>query len=475
MGGSPNTYPFLLVDDEQQVLFSTSVLLNSAFCNGCITLDDSSKVLPLLSREAVAAVVLDLSMPGMGGQEVLRQITYKHPHIPVIVMTASNTVEIAVQCMHAGAFDYLVKPVNVERLVKSVTRALEVSSLRGEVNSLKHHLLTGKLQQESAFAPIITRSSKMRALFQYLESIGKSQQPLLLSGETGVGKELFARAAHELSGCSGPFVALNVAGLDDLMFSDTLFGHRKGAFTGADQAREGFVSRAASGTLFLDEIGDLNPSNQIKLLRLLQEREYYPLGSDVAVQNKARFVVATNRDLQQMVSDGLFRNDLYYRLTVHHCHIYPLRERLEDIPLLLEHFIAMAAQTLKKAQPSFSNELLVFLSAHSFPGNVRELQAMVHEAVAQNDTQVLTSAFFRKRLGGSGIRTTGAISSLSSASKPESITLEFSTFPPLKEVEERLVSQALAIAKGNQSMAASLLGLTRQAFNNRIMRKKNKS
>ncbi len=194
--------------------------------------------------------------------------------------------------------------------------------------------MTDNLEHPEAFDNIITGNKAMRSMFQYVEVIASTRQPIMITGETGVGKELIARAIHQLSGCDGNYVAINVAGLDDNMFSDSLFGHRKGAFTGADQPREGLIEKASKGTLFLDEIGDLNEASQIKLLRLLQEQEYYPVGSDLLKKSDARIVLATNRDLQKMIKDGTFRNDLYYRLFAHRVHVPPLRDRSDDIPVL---------------------------------------------------------------------------------------------------------------------------------------------
>jgi len=457
--------PILMADDEQEILFSAATILNNAVPNPVLTVNESDKVLPLLEKQEVAVIILDLSMPGISGQELLQRITYEYPQAPVVIMTASNTIEQAVSCMKQGAFDYLVKPVDKSQLVTSVTRALEVHRLRNEVSSLKRHLLSGELQHAAAFAPIITRSRKMEALFHYLDSVAGSNQPVLLTGETGVGKELFARAIHDASGREGKFVPLNIAGLDDQMFSDTLFGHRKGAFTGALEVREGLVAKAAGGTLFLDEIGDLNSVSQVKLLRLLQENEYYPLGADVAKRSSARVIVATNRDLHGMISVGEFRNDLYYRLCRHSCHIPPLRERREDIPLLFEHLLAEAAAALHKKKPAYQDELLKCLADYSFPGNVRELQAMVHDAVAMHKAHFLMLEPLRDKLGQS-------LPSQPAPVAPEEMQVIFARFPTLKAAEKHLIGQAMAITDGNQGTAASLLGITRQALNNRLVRER---
>ena len=289
--------PILLVDDEPQLLRSASVLLRSSGVKHVVTLDDSRAVMPLLEEQEIGVVVLDLAMPHVTGQELLGEIASGYPDVPVILMTATNDLDTAVQCMQGGAIDYLVKPVEKNRFVSSVTRALEIRNLREEVLSLKEHLLTEKLHQRDAFVPIVTQSKAMHAIFRYVEAIAPSRQPVLVTGETGTGKELLARSVHTVSHGQGELVAVNVAGLDDTMFSDTLFGHTKGAFTGADQARSGLITQAADGTLFLDEIGDLAIPSQVKLLRLLQEGTYYPLGADNPRQSSARVIVATNVDI----------------------------------------------------------------------------------------------------------------------------------------------------------------------------------
>jgi len=463
-------FPILLVDDEPSILFTSKLILADAIPNEVLTLEESAKVMPLLAERELAAVVLDLQMPGTSGHELLQRIVFEYPQLPVLIMTASSAVEVAVECMRAGAFDYLVKPVNSERLITSVRRALEIGRLRDEVTALKEQMLHGRLKHEQVFKSIITRNKKMLGLFHYLECIAGSSQPVLICGETGVGKELFARAIHDLSGLSGPFVPVNLAGLDDQMFSDTLFGHWKGAFTGADSARDGLLARAAGGTVFFDEIGDLSLACQVKLLRLLQENEYYPLGSDVARHSDCRVVFATNCDLEQKTAGGEFRKDLFYRLRAHSCEIPPLRERMEDVPLLFDHFLELTAAGLNKKKPAYTDDLLACLAAYSFPGNVRELQAMVYDAVALHDHHLLSLATFREKMRGRPGQSTASDQELSRDSQ-----VIFPSFPTLKQAEERLISHALSIAKGKQATAAALLGMTQQALNNRLIRKKRKA
>ncbi len=464
----PTSPTVVLVDDEHEILFSYEVMLHGAGITTISTCSDSRKLLPLLAEQEAGVVVLDLQMPYFSGTDLLKEITANYPQLPVIIVTAANQLDTAVDCMKAGAFDYQVKPVEINRLVATVKKALELHTLRREISSLKESLLTGRLRNKAAFAAIQTRSTRMEALFSYLEAAAVAGQPILITGETGVGKELIARAAHSLSGAGGEFVAINSAGLDDLMFADTLFGHRKGAYTGAAEAREGMIARAAGGTLFLDEIGDLSPASQVKLLRLLQEGEYFPIGADRGVQSRARFVVATNQNLEQLMADGLFRKDLYYRLCAHRVEIPPLRERLEDIPLLLETFLEEACLTLQKAKPTYRPEILTHLKAYHFPGNIRELKGMIFDAMTRHQGGNLTSANFDKL---SVTKDSAPIPPTHLAPKAETAFAVTGCFPTLKEMEQYLIATALQRTEGNQGAAATMLGLTRQALNKRLCRK----
>jgi DNA-binding NtrC family response regulator len=412
--------------------------------------------------------VLDLTMPHLSGREVLEEIRKVRPQIPVIVMTGRNDVDTAVACMKSGAFDYLVKPVEGARLVSSVKRALELNALQYEVYSLRRELLSPDVAHPDAFSPIVTNSPEMRAIFKYVEAIAPSGQPVLITGETGVGKELFARAVHTLSGNKGPFVAVNVAGLDDTVFSDTLFGHRRGAFTGADQAREGLVAHSSGGTLFLDEIGDMRESSQVKLLRLIEEKEYHPLGSDTPMRTDARVVCSTFHDLKHLVSTGRFRRDLYYRLSTHTVHIPPLRERTADIVLLADHFLEETAKSLGKKKPTVPPELYTLLSTYHFPGNVRELKATMFDAVARHKSGVLSLGSFKRTMGEP---VPAEVDTPSNAGEEAAPFLFSGRFPTLAESEEYLVSEALRRANNNQGIAATLLGITRQALNKRIARR----
>ncbi|MBF0340472.1 MAG: sigma-54-dependent Fis family transcriptional regulator [Magnetococcales bacterium] len=466
-----NSLPIVLVDDEETVLFSSKILLKTADVSPVVTMTDGRHLMHFLDENGAAVVVLDLVMPHIPGSELLPRIKERFPDIPVIVMTASQEVDIAVQCMKDGAFDYLVKPAENSRFISCVKRAMELRSLRRELGTLKHYLLEDSLQNADAFADILTKSRKMRAVFQYVEAIAPSSEPVLIIGETGVGKELLAQAIHQVSRRSGPLVALNVAGLDDNMFSDTLFGHRKGAFTGANDNREGMIAAAAGGSLFLDEIGDLKESSQVKLLRLLQERKYYPLGSDGYMKTDARIICATNRDLKEMMAEKSFRSDLYFRLSSHQVRIPPLRERKEDIPLLTSHFLEDAARTMRKPAPVPPPELFHLLNTYEFPGNVRELRAITFDAVARHQSGVLALERFRE-----SVLSGNEPDYASSWSMPENPFKRLTgKLPTLREAETLLLEEALERSQGNKSLAASLLGVSRQTLNYRLQQLKKSS
>ena len=457
--------PVVLVDDEPQLLLTARLILEKSGYTNLVPLLDSREVLPLLSRQEAGVVILDLLMPHLSGIDLLTEINNDYPHIPVIVMTARNEVETAVQCIKAGAFDYIVKPFERNRLISSVEKALEMGHLRSELSSLKNHFLSGELQNQQAFESIITGNRKMFALFQYMEVIAPSPQPVLILGETGVGKELFSRTIHALSGRKGAFIAVNAAGLDDTLFSDTLFGHLKGAYSSADREREGLVARAAGGTLFLDEIGDLDGTAQVKLLRLLQEQEYYPLGSDKPLRTDARIVVATNYSLTERIREGKFRKDLYYRLRGHQISIPPLKERPDDLALLIDAFLSEAALSLNKRKPTPPPELISLLATYPFPGNIRELRAMVFDAVARHRSGVLSMTGFREMMGS---ERPADLSPITEGRGNDNGLAIIGRFPTLKEAEDFLISEALKRASENQGVAADLLGIKRTTLNKRL-------
>ncbi len=459
-------FPVLMVDDEAQALNSFEMVLRSANMNHILRCQDSRHVMAIFSSQEIEVMMLDLSMPHVSGEELLAMVTKDYPEVPVIVITGSNDVDTAVACMKTGAFDYMVKPVEKSRLISGVKRAIELRELQRENKLLRAHVLSDRLEHPEAFSEIVTNSPLLRSIFQYIEAISSSPQPILITGETGVGKELVAKAIHQLSQRKGTFVPVNVAGLDDNVFADSLFGHRKGAFTGADQVRSGLVEQASGGTLFLDEIGDLSSASQVKLLRLLQDGEYFPLGSDVGKRSDARVVVATNQDIQAMQESGRFRKDLYYRLCAHPIHILPLRERREDLPILVDHFLRKASETLGKKKPTPPSELLTLLSTYHFPGNVRELQSMILDAVSSHKSGKLSMDVFK-----SYIRQKQPSFDMDSKQilQGENVPVSFSEqLPTLKRTEQLLISEAMKRAIGNQAIAAQMLGITRQALNKRL-------
>jgi DNA-binding NtrC family response regulator len=458
--------PVMLVDDEVQALTSFEVTLRSAGISHFLCCGESREVLGLLGRQEIEILLLDLRMPHLSGEELLKQITADYPDVPVIVVTGADDVETAVKCMKLGALDYIVKPVEKSRLVSSVKRGIELRELHRENQLLKARVLSDRLSRPEAFSEIVTCSSGMNSIFQYAEAVAASSRPVLITGETGVGKELVARALHVLSNRLGAFVTVNVAGLDDLVFADTLFGHKKGAFTGATEPRAGLLEQASRGSLFLDEIGDLSPVSQVKLLRLVQDGEYLPIGSDVAKRTDARFVLATNQDLEAARVSGRFRKDLYYRLCAHHIHIPPLRERREDLPMLLDHFLTKSAASLGKKTPRPPDELIKLLAVYEFPGNVRELESMVHNAVSLHGSGKLSmdtfrAEIFKKQPDLKGDFTPTPDSCDSGVIFPDRL-------PTIKKIEQLLVEEALRRSSGNQSIAAAMLGITRQALNKRL-------
>jgi len=458
----------LLVDDDPAWLLSLSISLERRTgITGIITCQDSREVMGIIAENKVGLILLDLVMPHLGGEELLAMIHEQHPGIMTIVISGMNQIETAVKCMKMGAFDYYVKTDEEDRLINGVLRAIRMIELERENRAMSARILNGNLKHPEAFSGIITNDRAMQAIFAYIEAVAHSPQPLLVSGESGVGKEHIALAAHVLSGCRGPLVAVNVAGLDDTVFSDTLFGHVRGAFTGAEQARRGMIEEAADGTLFLDEIGDLSIQSQVKLLRLLQEGEYFPLGSDRPKRLNARIIVATHQDLTAKQAAGTFRRDLYYRLRTHHIQVPPLRERKEDIPLLLDHFLTEAAKTLGKKKPTHPKELVQLLSTYRFPGNVRELKAMVYDAVSVHRDRIISMESFLKAIGSPDGQ------QIEPSSLPHTNLFSgIDRLPTFGEAADLLVAEAMSRANGNQSIAARLLGITQSALCKRLKKGK---
>lgn len=456
----------LIVDDDHSLRSMLSFVLGKEGYQ-VEEAQSAGEALKKLKSRRFDLVISDIRMPDLNGIELLKKIKIHDPDLPVIMITAYAATQDAIEAMKLGAEDYIMKPFNLEELKIILDKSLRKRSLERENIALRQ-----KLSDREKFEDIVGADPQMTKIYELIRTVAQTDSTVLISGESGTGKELIARAIHLAGDPARPFVAVNVAGLDDNMFSDTLFGHKKGAFTGAESSREGLISQAQDGTLFLDEIGDLSPTSQVKLLRLIQEKEYYTLGMDQPRKTNARLICSTNHDLRRRVEQGAFRNDLYFRLNTHVIAVPPLRERREDLPLLLGHFLQESARLLRKRVPTPPPELLGLLSAYDFPGNVRELQTMVADAVSRHRSGVLSMESFRAVVGDRLASRTSPGGTPGADLAPDAF---LASQPTLKQAEEFLVRRALEQAKGNQGIAAQLLGITRQALNKRLVRGKKKA
>ena len=450
--------PILVVDDEPEILTAVDTSLRMAGYDQVVTLADSRDVIRCMERQIPSLIILDLNMPHIKGGRLLRIIRKPWPRIPVLVLTGSIEVDTAVRCMKIGAVDYMVKPIEADTLLAAVKRALAMASDGEDQGDKLPEALFSQVKNPRVFKRIITQDAQMHSIFHYVEAVAPSSRPVLVFGETGVGKELIGKCIHDLSRQTGPLVVVNVAGLDDNVFSDTLFGHLPGAFTGADKGRPGLIERAQGGTLLLDEVGDLTLSSQVKLLRLIQEGEYLPLGSDRTRHSNARIIASTNQDLWALEAQGKFRKDLIYRLSTHTLTLPPLRDRLVDLPLLLDRFVCQAADELDKPVPDIPKGLIEELEAYPFKGNVRELKSMVHDAVSRHRGGPMSSGLFPM------------LGQAADTGDPGSQGL-----PTLKEAARELVEKAMVQAQGNQSAAARILGISQQALSKRLKKLRNAS
>lgn len=453
--------PILIVDDEEEVLESIELILNAGGYENVLSCQDSRRALPLLKKHPdVQLILLDLVMPHLKGEDLLPILREQHSEIPVIVVTAIDDCHIAVDCMKSGAFDYVIKPIEKMRLLANVRHAVENREIARENRALKERLLYETLEYPEVFEPIVTRNKTMMSIFQYAEAIAPSPEPVLIVGETGVGKELIVNAIHEICGRKGPLISVNIAGLDDTLFSDTLFGHHRGAFTGTTTHREGLVQTASGGTLFLDEIADLTPASQIKLLRLIQEKEYYPLGTDIPRKSDIRILAASNKNFDERDDSLKLRRDLYFRLQTHKITVPPLRKRREDIPLLVDHFIKKAAKRLDKNAPRYPGQLIDILNCYDFPGNIRELESMVFDAVSKHRSHMLSIESFKNRIFKPGSRDSWN----DPEEKRDAIFSPLEILPTLEESRKMLIEEALIRSSGNQSIAARFLGISQPAL-----------
>lgn len=463
-----NNRTLVIVDDDPLVLQSLEVMLRSWGYKSVICFEDPLAFREWIKNYSPRLVLLDLIFPQASGEDILSDLVRDHPQTTVLILSSLVQIETAVRCVKEGAFDYLTKPLDKNKLKGLLQQLLppESADLPEIDSNLAQRL---GIRHPEYFSGIISNNPKILALFRYVEAVGSSNHTVLITGETGVGKELFAQAVHRSSGRRGSFRAINIAGIDDQNFSDTLFGHKKGAFTGALENRPGLVKQAENGTLFLDEIGDLPLGSQIRLLRLLQEQEYYPLGSDQVQHSNARIIVSTNRDLQAALRSGEFRKDLYYRLATHHLHIPPLRERRDDLPLLLKHFISLADRQYERRK--ISQELYDFLNTYAFPGNVRELEAMINDALACSPADSLDIKVFYNHLHDESSLKNPEIFQATQFHKsqfPEGLDTNLKDFPTLSDLEARHIKTAMEMAQGKQAVAAHFLGISRQTLSKKL-------
>src|SRR3954468_24220977 len=429
----------LVVDDEASNLASLEkIFLREGM--RVLTADGAKGALEIARTHRVHVVLTDLMMPGTSGVELLRALKQVSPDTEVVVMTAYGTVETAVQSMRDGAYDFVEKPLKRMTIVKSVRKAAERQSLVEENRTLRQEikLLTRR--------EIVGTSPALRRVLDIATQAAPSSATVLVLGESGTGKELLARYIHEQSSrARGAFIAVNCSAIPETILEAELFGHERGAFTGAVGRREGRFAKAAGGTLFLDEIGELSPSVQVKLLRVLQEGEYEPIGGNT-VQSDARIIAATNRDLGAEVEAGRFREDLYYRLNVIALTAPPLRSRREDVPLLVDHFLGVYCTKNGRARLTVPSEVLHKLMDYSWPGNVRELENVVERAAVLCRSELLGLADLPDAVA-------------SATPRPPS-ELTFAIGTPLSEVEQRMIRDTLSHTGGDKSLAAQLLGIS---------------
>jgi two-component system response regulator AtoC len=431
----------LIADDEKNIRDSlASYLRNAGF--EAKTAADGEQARALLEEESFDALVADLRMPRLGGLELLSWLGEAGPSVSAIMISAYGEVRDAVQAMKLGARDYLVKPFDPEELLLKLERLFEESSLAGQVEAGRR-----ELGSPSTAGSWIGDAEKMRAVRELIERVAPTQSTILITGESGTGKEVVARLAHALSpNAGGPFVAVNVGGVPESLLESELFGYDKGAFTGAEARKLGMFELASSGTLFLDEIGDMPLHLQVKLLRVLQEKKVQRLGSTKAVPINARIIAATNRDLEALLAEGRFREDLYYRLNVIRVELPPLRERREDIPRLAGVFVERISRELGRKIKGIEGEALERLASYPFPGNVRELENRIERAciLCQGDYVTL------RDLGEPFTK---------AAPRPKKGSI--------KDAERDLIERAIAKHGGNMTKAAEELGISRRTLFNK--------
>ncbi len=439
----PHGTPILVVDDDEGLLLSIKATLISAGLPEPALLSDSRRALDLLRNRRYQVVLLDLMMPYVDGMELLTRTREEFPEIDCVVVSAIDDVPTAVRAMSAGAADYLVKPLNGDKLVALVQSHIEKQRFREELSHLGHTKIFSNLKHPEAFAGIIAEDEAMALVFHQAEAVATTDYSVVINGESGTGKEMMARVIHRLSQrCAAPFFAVNMAAFSKTLFEDEFFGHAKGAYTDAGTDRRGFFEAANGGTLFLDEITELDPALQAKLLRVIEEREFYRLGSTEVRSVNVRIIAATNRDIGEEILSGRFRADLFYRINTYNIKIPPLRERRRDILPLARHFLKTYAAANRKKIHDLSPELAERLLTYEFPGNVRELENMVAAAVLLEKGKQLSLASARSLLPYEGPERRRNV---------ELLTLE--------DLERRHIERVLEVTGGNRPKAAKILGI----------------
>lgn len=436
--------PILIVDDDIGLLTSLKTTLVSAGLNEPALISESSAVIPCLTDQSFQLIILDLMMPDMDGIELLQKIKAHHPQIECILLTTIDDTSAAVRAIKYGAYDYLVKPVDREKLILTINRALERYSLKQGIRLMGSENSFADLKNPAAFKDIVAGDEEMARVFHQVETVAPTDYSVVITGESGTGKEMVARAIHRISKRgSFPFVAVNMAAFSKSLFEDEFFGHAKGAFTDAREDKRGFFEQAQEGTIFLDEIADLAPALQVKLLRVLQEGELYRIGSTRARAIDVRIICATNQDIASRIDAGHFRADLFHRLNAYSIHLQPLRRRKKDILPLAMHFLKRHAVANNKHIDSIDIDMERALTAYAYPGNVRELENLIASAVLAEKSRTLTAASLQAP-------------DFVSAPGPTAGT---DTTRSLAYVQKQHILQVLEHAGGNRTRAAKILGI----------------
>jgi two-component system, NtrC family, response regulator HydG len=453
-----NGLEVLIVDDDPAHRVMLKKLLGGwGYQVACA--DDGGVAVSEVSKRSFDLILMDIRMTKVSGIEALEQIKKISPAIPVIIMTAYASVETAVNALKKGAYDYLTKPLDFDELQIVMKRATEHSLLKKE-NEYLNERLGEKFNRQN----LIGQSASMVKLLEIVEQVAPTQATVLITGESGTGKEVIANAIHINSNRKeAPFVKINCAALTETLLESELFGHEKGAFTGADRKREGKFLQADRGSIFLDEVSEMSPAMQVKLLRVLQERELTRVGGSEVLKVDVRVIAASNKDLKKEIQQGRFREDLFYRLNVVALNVPSLRERKEDIPLLAQHFLLDFAEKNSKNVKNFTPQALEKLVLYPWPGNVRELMNAIERAVVLSRNPYLDESELTLLMADDGDQN-AAVASVTAANQPTGVSVNL----PLEEVEKRSILEALAACGGNKSEAARRLGITRKTLRKKL-------